>query len=190
MICPSNTADSLPFILEVCLVVSNYPNSISERGPSSYSLKNKEWLHHVRMKAHGDWNGQYGPVSVGRTHSQVIQSAPILFQKDTKQQHEEEEAFCTPCTRGTTETAVLHRQIPNKHNSASIHTHIKINLKNRWISPSLSLTHTHTAPNNSSLIAQLFYKGHPGVAAFRSWPQSLPWWSPASLMSPCLVSAY
>lgn len=35
----------------------------------------------------------------------------------------------------------------------------------------------------SRLIAQLCYKGHPGVAASRSRPLPSPWWSPAFLMS-------
>lgn len=53
-----------------------------------------------------------------------------------------------------------------------------------------SLPHTHSSNSCSTLIAQLSNKGHPGVAASRSRPLPSPWWSPASLMSLCLVSAY
>ena len=141
--------------------------------------------YHVRVKARVAWTVQYGPVSVGCTHSQVIPNTQILFHKDTKQQHDEDGASCKQHAPTTLLQKLLPSicspQIPRKYQTQTdqLYSHPHNKTKNWWI----CLSHTHSSNPCSTLIAQLCYKGHPGVPASRSRPLSSPWWSPASLMS-------
>lgn len=151
---------------------------------SNISFNSRKWLYHVMVRAHAAWTGQYGPVSVGCTHSAIIPNPTILFHKRHKTTTRRGGSILqTMClSRTTTGTVILHLQTSNQN--SPILTQFTPTLKrqkNGWISPQ----HTQLA-----LIAQLYYKGHPGVAVSRSWPLPSPWWSPASLMSLCLVSAY
>lgn len=111
-------------------------------------LLNKEWLHHVGTRS---LNRPVWP-SFSWLHSFTGRPQCINL-IDTTQQRE---APCKPCFSTTTQT--------KNQKEIQILLQVTPTFEKKY------LYQTHTVLTNTSLIAQLSYKGHPGVAASRSWP--------------------